>query len=541
MPRLGFNALESGVTIYYIDGRSRFSPTWKGHPAIAIDETVYPDELTYSANPAIYTVGLAIADNEPSSTGGAVDYSIAPALPAGLSLDRATGVISGTPAEPSAATEYTVTAANSGGSTTARVTITVKDAAPSALVYSTNPAIYTVGLAITDNEPVSMGGAVVAYSIVPALPAGLSLDRATGVISGTPAELSAATEYTVTAANSGGSTTAVVSITLVPSSHGEFGLFAYKVVDDSVVITGYLEIIRGNIDIPEGINGKPVTTIGIGAFAYQTGLTSITVPSSVTIMGKSAFESCSSLTSITIPSVTIMGKSAFESCSSLTSITILSSLTSIGESAFAFCYGLTSISIPSGVTFIDDSVFTGCSGLTSISIPSGVTSIGTRAFTGCFNLTSITLPSSLTSIGYGAFDGCESLTSIILPSSLTSIGYGAFEDCFSLTSITIPSSVTSIGEWAFADCTELTNIILFPGVTSIGRNAFDGCTGLRTVVFLGDAPRLGSDAFENGVTIYYIDGRSGFSSPTWKGYPAIAIDETVSPDELTSSMWQFIP
>ena len=180
---------------------------------IVID--VAPSELTYSSNPAVYTVGVAVAETPPSSRGGAVvAFSIAPALPAGLSFHTDSGVISGTPSEPSAATEYTVTAANLGGSTMATVSITVKDVAPRELTYSANPAIYTKGVAVAENTPSSTGGAVVAYSIAPALPAGLILDPGSGVISGTPAERSAETPYTVTATNSGGSTAATVMITV---------------------------------------------------------------------------------------------------------------------------------------------------------------------------------------------------------------------------------------------------------------------------------------------------------------------------------------
>ena len=50
---------------------------------------------------------------------------------------------------------YTVTATNSGGSTTASVSITVNDVPPSSLSYSTNPAVYTKGRAITANTPVT--------------------------------------------------------------------------------------------------------------------------------------------------------------------------------------------------------------------------------------------------------------------------------------------------------------------------------------------------------------------------------------------------
>ena len=183
-----------------------------------------PSSLSYSSNPATYIKGAVITNNTPNSSGGVVvSYAVSPALPAGLALDTATGVISGTPSAVTSTADYTVTATNSGGSTTASVSITVNDAAPSSLSYSSNPATYTKGTAITANTPTSSGGAVVSYAVSPTLPAGLTLDTSTGVISGSPATVTSTTAYTVTAMNSGGSTTASVSITVndaAPSSLG---------------------------------------------------------------------------------------------------------------------------------------------------------------------------------------------------------------------------------------------------------------------------------------------------------------------------------
>jgi hypothetical protein len=85
---------------------------------------------------------------------------------------------------------------------------------PSNLVYSTTPASYVAGSAISPNTPRSSGGAVVSYSVTPALPAGLALNTTTGTISGTPTAASATANYTVTATNTAGSVTVSLSITV---------------------------------------------------------------------------------------------------------------------------------------------------------------------------------------------------------------------------------------------------------------------------------------------------------------------------------------
>ena len=177
-----------------------------------------PTNLTYSQYPASYVVGTQITPNTPTSGGGAVaSYSVAPALPAGLTLNTITGVITGTPTTPTAAANYIVTATNAAGSTTFSLSITVMSGivAPTNLRYSLNPATYGTGTGITPNTPTSGGGAVTSYSVAPALPAGLTLSTTTGVITGIPTTVTATNNYIVTASNSAGSTTASVSITVM--------------------------------------------------------------------------------------------------------------------------------------------------------------------------------------------------------------------------------------------------------------------------------------------------------------------------------------
>ena len=80
--------------------------------------------------------------------------------------------------------------------------------------------------------------------------------------------------------------------------------------------------------------------------------------------------------------MTSIGDGAFHSCSGLTSVTIPNSVTSIGDGAFISCSGLTSVTIPNSVKSIGNYTFQNCFGLTSVTIGSGVTSIGSNAFDG---------------------------------------------------------------------------------------------------------------------------------------------------------------
>ena len=107
-----------------------------------------------------------------------------------------------------------------------------------------------------------------------------------------------------------------------------------------------------------------------------------------------------------------LGDFAFYGCSGLTSLTLPSSVTKIGCYALSSCIGLTSLTLPSSVTEIGEHAFLNCRGLTNFTIPSGVTKIGAGAFFCCYGLISLTIPSSVTAIGSRAFNDCSGLTSI---------------------------------------------------------------------------------------------------------------------------------
>ena len=212
-----------------------------------------------------------------------------------------------------------------------------------------------------------------------------------------------------------------------------------------------------------------VTTIGNDAFAWCSGLTSVTIPNSVTTIGEDAFFSCSGLTSVEIPnSVTTIGDYAFRNCTGLTSVTIPNSVTTIRSGAFAECTGCTSIVVESGNPVYDsrnncnaiietasNTLIAGCE---NTIIPNSVTIIGQNAFDSCSGLTSVTIPNSVTTIGQKAFWCCLDLASVTMGNGVTSIGQNAFDSCSGLTSVTIPNSVTNIGRDAFYGCTSVTDV-----------------------------------------------------------------------------------
>lgn len=171
--------------------------------------------------------------------------------------------------------------------------------------------------------------------------------------------------------------------------------FAFTPDNTAVIVTKY-NGIAADVTIPSRYKGKPVTMIDHAAF-FNSVVTSVTIPDSVTSIDDNAFGFCSQLTNISIPnSVTYIGFSAFAHCTSLKSITLPSSLSSISEALFSGCSQLTTIHIPDSVPSIQSNAFYHCRNLETIRIPVSVTLIETDAFAGCPSSMTVTYSGSKT-------------------------------------------------------------------------------------------------------------------------------------------------
>ena len=313
--------------------------------------------------------------------------------------------------------------------------------------------------------------------------------------------------------------------------------YAYTVNGGNATITDFLGPVAStstgsyDITIPEKLDDHPVTGLGESSFSgtyspdhpknntllsFCNQIQSVTIPESVTSIGKSAFEDCSNLDSLTIKGVaTSIGAYAFGSCTSLTSLSLVGSFQTIGDYAFVSC-GMTSLTIDATITSIEKYAFSSRS-LTSLSLTGNVQKIGDYAFYSCSSLKTVTLPKSLTSIGAYAFDSCTSLDSIEIPGTVTEIGDFAFHlsgltsvkidegvqstgvhmfyDCDNLATVNLPESLTTIAKGSFAFCSDLNHVKIPARVTCIGDGAFSHCTSLSEITLQDEVKTIGADAF----------------------------------------------
>lgn len=217
------------------------------------------------------------------------------------------------------------------------------------------------------------------------------------------------------------------------------------------------------------IGGRKVVGIDDQAMLNCKGITSLSVPSTVSTIGVNALSGMTSLARIEVDSEN-------RNFSSVDGVLFNKDLTSLIQFPIAKA---TQYVVPEGTTTLEQDAFYQ-SKLTSIMLPSTLTNIKFDAFGYSKQLKSISIPQSVTNLGEYVFDHCTALTTVNLPNIKTIPNY-FFNSCTSLANIILPSSLQSIGNYAFNNCTALTKIELPQGLKSIGNNAFKGCRKITEV------------------------------------------------------------
>ena len=188
---------------------------------------------------------------------------------------------------------------------------------------------------------------------------------------------------------------------------------------------------------------------------------------------------------------TLMGMLKLEKCILPSSVKI------IGSTAFQNCKALVEVKMPPGLVHIANYAFSGCSSLSKLNLPNQLEFIGGFPFYNCQLLEQLKLPASVRFIGYGAFKRSGSIEVDASNLYYTSVDGVLFnKDTTRLIycpihktgNYVVPSSVTVIGGEAFSGCEHLVSVTLPEGLKSIGDYAFSDCTGLRMIITLSSVP-----------------------------------------------------
>lgn len=191
-------------------------------------------------------------------------------------------------------------------------------------------------------------------------------------------------------------------------------LFTHTTNNGTITITRYIGI-WGSVTIPPTINGRPVTTLGNGAFYQCSSLTNIDIGSGVTNIAGQAFVQCTNLLTITVSSLNPV-------YSSRDGVLLNKSQTTLlyypGGRAGRYA-------IPNGVTTIPNYAFQVCPRLTSVTVPGSVTTISTLAFNEDPSLATIFFQGNAPNAAWSSFVIQSTTTGYYLPGTT---GWGNYLD-----------------------------------------------------------------------------------------------------------------
>ena len=258
--------------------------------------------------------------------------------------------------------------------------------------------------------------------------------------------------------------------------------------------------------------------IGKEAFSACYGLKRADLPEELEVIGQSAFSSCKVLDGIVLPeSLERIEPYAFH-FTGLTSITIPKSITTLEEHTFGSCKKLTEVNFHENVDTIHDFCFSGCeslrtielpekldeiswgcfsiSGLETVTIPENVRIIDSYAFDQCWELEEIHIPDTVTVMEQYCLRQTRSLKTVDLPDRLRVTGWGMFSGG-GLESITLPDGLTTVTEYTFCDCDSLTEVIVPDSVVYMEDYCFMDCDSLKTVELPNKLKYLGWGMFQD--------------------------------------------
>jgi len=194
-----------------------------------------------------------------------------------------------------------------------------------------------------------------------------------------------------------------VDVDLYPVWAKACGDYTYCVVNGTASIEGY----HGKdsaVVVPNALDSIPVTRIGAGAFGWNTTVTSVMLPATVSEIGVCAFSDCSSLKSVILPeSLKVIDDQAFYACGKLESVDLPDGVEWIGHCAFFLCEKLTNLTLGQKVEAIGNSAFESCDLSGLLEIPASVTNLGIMAFGGNVNLEKIVFDGAPPDVGFDVF------------------------------------------------------------------------------------------------------------------------------------------
>ena len=250
-----------------------------------------------------------------------------------------------------------------------------------------------------------------------------------------------------------------------------------------------------------------VTAIAAGAFENCTGLTTVSLPATLTAIGDRAFGGCSALAEVysQIQEPFEINDQVFTGLPEGAKLYVPHGTGQLYQTAgWYFYFGG---GIVNGETFVEDGMTFLKTGPSTVAVGDGnspaidastagaleipatvehdgttytVTALSRGAFYGCAALTSVTIPEGITDILPSTFNECTALETVALPSTLLTIQNYAFNKCSALTTINLPEGLVSIGNFSFQRCTSLTTLTL-PSTLSSMERSFEECTGLTHV------------------------------------------------------------